>query len=98
MEREIYFYAVLLLSPNEAVTERVQSVYPEHFKYSDTIFFVEDSRRITENIAVDLGIKGKNRIDDASGVVLKLGVYPSYSGYTTKTLWDWLGAAEARGL
>lgn len=93
----MHVYVVLLLSANQAVIEKLQSVYPQHFKYSDTIFFVEDSRPVTENVAIDLGIKGANRIDEVSGIVLKLGAFPSYAGYTKRSLWDWLGAAGERG-
>lgn len=89
----MHVYVVLLLSANQSVAEKIQSVYPQNFKYNDTTFFVADNRPVTENIAFDIGIKGENRIDDASGVVLKLGASPSYSGYTNRSLWDWLGAA-----
>jgi hypothetical protein len=89
----MHIYLILLLGENAAVGERVQRAYPEAFKYNSTTFLVIDSSPITENIAIQVGIKGDDRVGDASGFVIKLGNPPSYSGFTIRPLWDWLGAA-----
>ncbi len=94
----MHIYLIQLLTANAAVGERVQRSCPEAFKYNDTTFLVIDSSPITENIAIQVGIKGDDRVDDASGFVVKLGSPPSYSGYTNRSLWDWLGAAGEKAL
>lgn len=86
-------YLILLLEQNADVLQQVESKYPDSYKYNDTTFLVFDSSPITENVAIQVGIKGDERAEDVSGFVVKLGSPPSYSGYTTRSLWDWLGAA-----
>lgn len=86
-------YVVLLLKPNVTVSNRIETVYPEHHRYNDTTFFIRDVQPVTEQIALRIGIKGDDRINNSSGVVLKLGDPLSYSGFTNRSLWDWLGAA-----
>ena len=58
-------------------------------KYTDTFFLVSpaDNETTCEQIATLAGVKGKER--EFSGVVFKLDTR-SYSGYTKKTLWEWL--------
>ena len=85
-------YAIALLEPNEAVSRKVGENYPGHYEYSPTLFLVE-SDVLAENVATDVGIKGENRIKDASGFVIKLEEF-SYSGYTSRSLWEWLRKVE----
>lgn len=86
-------FAIVLNEPNHEVAERIVTAYPMRFKYTDTCYLVAfDEAVITEDIAEQVGIKGENRIEDASGVVFKLNA--AYSGYTKKTLWEWLNSVE----
>jgi hypothetical protein len=89
-------YLIQLLAANTSVGQRVASTYPDFYQYNETTFLVVDASPITENIAIGAGIKGDGRVEDASGFVLKLGNPPSYSGFTTRALWDWLGAAGSK--
>ncbi len=60
-----------------------------------TLFFLVSTDVIAETIAINVGIKGDDRIEDANGVVFRLKA--SYSGYAARSLWDWLAQAEKRG-
>ena len=84
-------FAIILKEANAEVTEQIAEVYPEHYQYTDTFFLVE-SNKLAETVAASVGIKGKHRAESASGAVFELT--PSYSGYTTRSLWDWLRRAE----
>lgn len=50
---------------------------------------------LTQNLATLVGIKGDDRIADASGFVVKLEEF-SYAGYTTRALWEWLKGMEKK--
>ena len=86
-------FTIILNEPNNEVAERIKTAYPKVFKYTDTCYLVAfDETVITENIAEEVGLKGDDRIQEASGVVFKLN--SAYSGYTKKTLWEWLNSVE----
>ena len=86
-------FAIVLNEPNREVDERIAKAYPRRFKYTDTCYLVAfDESVITEDIAEGTGLKGEDRIENASGVVFKLNA--AYSGYTKKTLWEWLNSVE----
>ncbi len=86
-------FAVVLNEPNNEVEKRLKEKYEGCFALTDTFFLVQ-SEAIAENVAVDAGIKGEDRVETARGVVFKLN--KSYSGYTSRALWDWLVQAEER--
>ncbi len=86
-------YLIVLLKANEAVGARIMANYPEAHQYNETAYLVTDASPITESVATGVGIKGEGRVEDSSGFVVKLGDAPSYSGYTNRSLWDWLSAA-----
>ena len=87
-------FAVILIEPNEEVTRLVQAKYPRSYEYSPTLYLIETDA-LAETVAVSVGIKGENRVEEASGFVLKLEEF-SYSGYTARSLWDWLKSVEKR--
>ena len=85
-------FAVVLHEQNLEVEERLIKKYPTHYKYTDTFYLVTvDGIVISEEIAKAIGIKGDSRIENSSGVVFKLK--SAYSGYTKRTLWEWLSVA-----
>ena len=84
-------YAISLKSPNEEVQSLIREKYPGHYEFLPTFFLVR-SDSIAESVAIDIGIKGDDRIEGASGVVFKLN--RSYSGFTSPSLWDWLTPGE----
>ena len=71
---------------------KIRELYPFSFQYADNIFFLEDDN-IPETIANRLGIKVEDENQrTATGAVF--GLDGSYSGFTTKALWDWLGRVK----
>ena len=85
-------FAVVLNEENHDVAERIKSEYPDSFYRLTGTFFLVKSNAIPEAVATSVGIKGDRRIETARGVVFKLN--RSYSGFTARSLWDWLRQAE----
>ena len=85
-------FAIALSQPNQSVSSLITTHYPECYKYSETLYLVQTDA-LAENVATNVGIKGEDRVSDASGFVIKLQEF-SYAGYTTRSLWDWLREAE----
>jgi hypothetical protein len=87
-------YAIALLDPNDAVSQKISTNYQEHYEYSRTLFLVE-AGGLAETVATTVGIKGDDRVQGVSGFVVKLEGF-SYSGYTSRSLWEWLREVEKR--
>ncbi len=87
-------FAVVLIEPNADVTRRIVGKFPGYLEYTPTFFLLE-SDLLAEAVAASVGIKGDDRIEEASGFVIKLEEF-SYSGYTSRTLWEWLRKAEKK--
>ena len=84
-------YAVVLDAPEPKVEARLKQHYDNVFKHAGTLLLVIGNvNDVSENVAVAAGVKGDQRL--ASGVVF--GLKGSYSGYTKRTLWEWLAGAE----
>ena len=86
-------FAVVLNGANEEVKQHLEQEYPDYFQFTDTFFLVQ-SNGIAESVAIAAGLKGDDRIEAARGAVFKLN--RSYSGFTVRSLWDWLTQAEER--
>lgn len=86
-------YAIVLKRSNPEVSKRIRETYPDSYSLTDTFFLVQ-STGIAQAVATAAGIKGEDRIKDASGVVFRLN--RSYSGYTERALWDWLEQVQER--
>ena len=82
-------FAVVLHNPNDEVMQRVAQVYPDHYRLGVACAVVMSTSNLAETVATRVGIKGPDRIDEASGAVFRL--QGAYSGYTNRDLWDWLG-------
>ena len=85
-------FLICLSEANESVSHLIQENYSDSFEYSPTLYLVVDEC-LAEALAKKVGIKGEDRIADASGFVVKLGEF-SYSGYTMRSLWDWFREAQ----
>ena len=84
-------FAVALRGPNEGVWALLREKYTDNFEMSATLFLVR-SDNVAEKIAMDVGMKGSDRVDGSSGVVFKLN--KSYSGFASNSLWEWLEPDE----
>lgn len=86
------FVVVLNQEAPELFENKINELYPLSYRYADNVFFLEDDN-IPETIANRLGIKVEDENQrTANGAVF--GLDGSYSGYTTKALWDWLRRVE----
>ena len=85
-------FAIALAHPNPSVVDLIRTNFPKHYEYNPTLYFVQ-ADDLAETVAIKVGIKGDDRVSDASGFVIKLQEF-SYSGCTTRSLWDWLKDAE----
>lgn len=89
-------FAVVLHKPHAEIETRLSDAYPEHHKYTDTFYLVcTESSIVTSDIAEAVGLKGDNRIEESSGVVFKMN--SAFSGYTQRSLWEWLESAMDKG-
>ena len=84
-------HAIVLTEANARVEERIIEKYPQHFKLNDTFFLVR-SDGISEDVAINTGIKGDDRVEEATGVVFRLN--GAYAGYASNSLWEWLMSEE----
>ena len=80
-------HAIILRDESNEVVERIEKHYPENYAINATCFFVRTGD-ISDKVAVNVGIKGDDRVDDSSGAVFKLN--GAYSGHTSRSLWEWL--------
>ncbi len=89
-------FLISLYASNSHVEKEIKEAYPgtASYKYNSTVYFVLDDC-LAEEVAEKVRIKGDNRFNSSSGVVIKLNLF-TYSGYTTRSLWDWLADAEKR--
>ena len=88
-------YAVTLRTQNSEVEERITENFPgaSSYRFTDQFFLVRgDLSDLVSDIARKVGLKGKKRIQGASGAVFKLN--QGYSGFTKPDLWDWLSNLE----
>ena len=80
-------YAIVLTEASAEVDDRIKNEYPKRYKLNDTFYLVR-SENISEEVAVNVGIKGDDRVEDVTGVVFRLN--GAYAGYAPTSLWDWL--------
>ena len=82
-------YIVIFDKESEESRRRVTELYPSAYEHNPQIFFVR-SNEVSEVVASKLRIKGEDR--NATGAVFKIS--SAYSGYTSKSLWEWLDLDE----
>lgn len=86
-------FAIVLKEPNDEVAARIEAEFRDVFGYTDTFWLVRcNAPTLTGQVAEAAGIKGEERVREASGVVFRLGA--GYSGYTNRTLWEWLATED----
>ncbi len=84
-------FVVVLEADNPEAAARIEAIYPESYRISDTCFLVSGNDT-TAAVARKVGIKGSDRIDEGYGAVFRLN--GSYSGYASSDLWEWLEQVE----
>lgn len=84
-------FSIVLSESNAQLVERIEDKYPHCYKFNDLVYLVEGDF-LAEEVAVEVGIKGDDRVEKALGAVFKLN--RSYAGYASRSLWDWLLRSE----
>ena len=88
-------FAVILdeagVSASSSVKARLREKTKFFYEFSPSVFLVADDK-LTENVSKAGGINEKEKEGVATGVVFKVS---SYSGYTSGSLWEWLGKVQA---
>ncbi len=89
-------FAVVLLSPDDAVKERATTSYPGAFVYNETFILVKTpASTLSAEVAEKVGLRGDDGTSDASGFVIQQR--GAYSGYTRRDLWEWFASIEEAG-
>lgn len=68
---------------------------PEHYELAENALYLVRSNVISQTIAEDIGLKGDDRIDGATGIVFKLN--SAYSGFASRSAWEWLDREDDDG-
>ena len=75
---------------SEAFERALNAEFPHAYRLTGSAFLVR-SDRLSSQIAESIHIKGESR--QFTGVVFKIN--HSYSGFTSRDLWEWLDGAAA---
>ena len=86
-------FAVHLGGDTTAAKSRISTNYPgtKHLELESNLYLIH-ADSIAETVAVNLGIKGDNRIEGLTGIVFKLN--SEYAGFTYRAIWSWLSDTE----
>ena len=78
---------MVFTDPSPQAAEHLQAAFADAYELvPDTVYLVR-SDQLSTVVAQRAGIKSDNRV--ARGAVFKLN--HAYSGYTSRSLWEWLG-------
>lgn len=89
-------YAILARNTLPGLEATIEAAYPDFFRWTDRAFFITTNDTPRE-IAVKAGVKyrvaaGEPPKEGHEGVVI-IAVRPTYYGWTSTDLWEWLRAA-----
>ncbi len=79
-------HALILEKPDSEIAKRIAEVYPEHYSFGETCFFIhttDSSLEVTEKI----DIKSYADASKSGGVAVNLG--GSSSGMARQDFWEW---------
>ncbi|MGI9250233.1 MAG: hypothetical protein ACR2PR_03430 [Pseudohongiellaceae bacterium] len=77
--------------PGAEIIKNIKKRYPTHYPVGNNNYLVR-SKEVAAQVANNVGLKGDDKVDDATGVVFKLNT--TYSGYESSSLWDWMELEE----
>ena len=86
-------HAIVLTEENNQVVKRIEKHYPRFYSVNEKAFLVR-TEDISEQVAVKVGIKGDDRIDEVLGAVFRLN--GAHAGYAARSLWEWLEPEEEK--
>lgn len=89
-------FSILSEAPQPKLRARIESLYAgRYYHFSETIWFVRDNGP-AKSIATNLGIQTRNSDGNVVGDIEQTAVVqtsPSYWGWTSAALWEWLKAS-----
>ena len=80
-------FAVVFTDPSPQAAAHLQAAFPEAYELVPNTVYLVRSDELSTVVAQRAGIKVDPRV--SRGAVFKLN--HAYSGYTTRSLWEWLG-------
>lgn len=80
-------FAVVFTDPSPRAAEHLRAAFADAYELvPDTVYLVR-SDQLSADVAERAGIKSDDRV--SRGAVFKLN--HAYSGFTSRSLWEWLG-------
>ena len=73
------------------VEERLKGSVSSLYRLSPDVFVVA-ADLLSSELAAVAGIKGEERLSDATGVVFRID---GYSGFTNRAMWEWMERVES---
>ena len=80
-------FAVVFTDPSPQAAEPLLEAFPGAYELVPQTVYLVRSDQLSSDIAQRVGIKTEDRV--SRGAVFKLN--HAYSGYTSRSLWEWLG-------
>ena len=85
-------FVVILAEGQDAGAERLRKMYPTAYELAGNVFFIAEDEALTGTVAKALGLTKEDAESGIRGAVFRLN--GSYTGFTRRTLWEWLEKAE----
>ena len=80
-------FAVVFTDPSPRAAEHLQAAFTGAYELVPNTVYLVRSDKLSTDVAERAGIKSDDRV--SRGAVFKLN--HAYSGYTSRSLWEWLG-------
>ena len=80
-------FMVVFTEPSAQAAEHLRGQFPECYELVENTVYLVRSEELSSDVAVKAGFKSDPRI--STGAVFKMN--HAYSGYTSRSLWEWLG-------
>ena len=87
----MFVHAIVLTDDSDELVARIKEKFPKCFEVNEGCYLVRCDD-LTQDVAIAVGIKGDDRVEDSGGVVLKLN--GAYSGFGPPSLWEWLSIGQ----
>ena len=87
-------FAVVLTEGEEKGANMLRTAYPKAYSIAPNIFLVADDT-LTVEVAKAAALTREQEAEGVRGIVFRLN--GSYTGYTRRSVWEWLEDAEGLG-
>ena len=80
-------FVVVFTEPSAEAGAHLKGKFSDSYELVENTVFLVRSDELSSDVAIKAGIKSEPRV--STGAVFKMN--HAYAGYTSKTLWEWLG-------